>query len=360
MARLEREYDDDTNHPYGDYFVYSDEGRLLNRFPDNESGRAQAEAYFHEVQQLDNQKRIISQNQELINMQKVQRSPQPNRQIPNPGYREYNYSQRMPRFPQSRIQELDPEYKEWLQFKKETDPEYKKWKRQKDIEKAEKEAKIKAEQERALQETIKKREQERIERERIEAERKRKAEEEEQRRKAIEEENRRKAEEARKARIIEEQKRKEREEAEKKRRIFRENEQAVINGKKSYNGRIITEQEILALAMHSQNEKVIKKLARSKNIVILETLKKNTLVSVKTIDKINKRLSYIKNVSNYGFIKYWYDRCEDYFDKLEEHEPKYPLLYWPAMVILGLIITGIVCGAAVFIIYYIALLFAHL
>ena len=212
----------------------------------------------------------------------------------------------------------------------------------------------------AEEERRKKAEEEEQRKKAIEEENRKKAEEEEQRKKAIEDENRKKAEEARKARIIEEQKRKEREEAEKKRRIFRENEQAVINGKKSYNGRIITEQEILALAMHSQNEKVIKKLARSKNIVILETLKKNTLVSVKTIDKINKRLSYIKNVSNYGFIKYWYDRCEDYFDKLEEHEPKYPLLYWPAMVILGLIITGIVCGAAVFIIYYIALLFAHL
>lgn len=152
MARLGRYYEDD-NIPWGDYVVYSDEGRMLRKFPNNEMGRAQAEAYFHEVQQLDNQRRIISQNQELINSQKV------------------------PRFPQSSRQILYPEYREWLQFKKETDPEYKKWKWQKEQE----QARIRAEQERAKQEAERKWKQERIERERIEAETKRRQEEEKER-----------------------------------------------------------------------------------------------------------------------------------------------------------------------------------
>ena len=171
MARLGRYYEED-NIPWGDYVVYSDEGRMLRKFPDNELGRAQAEAYFHEVQQLDNQKRIISQNQELINSQRVPRHPQPSRQI------------------------LDPEYREWLQYKKETDPEYKKWKKQKEQE----QARVRAEQERARQEAERKREQERIERERIEAEKKKRQEEEERRMAPIRAEQAKREEQERKIR----------------------------------------------------------------------------------------------------------------------------------------------------------------
>ena len=149
MARLGREYDDGTYHAFGDYIVYSDDGRALRRFPDNDIGRAQAETYYHEVQQLDNQKRIISQNQELINYQRTPRFPQQSYHTPQ----------------QSR-QILDPEYREWLQYKKETDPEFIKWKKQKELEAD----RIRAEQERIRQEEERKREQERIERERIEAE----------------------------------------------------------------------------------------------------------------------------------------------------------------------------------------------
>lgn len=189
MARLGRYYEDD-NTPWGDYVVYSDEGRILRKFPDNELGRAQAEAYFHEVQQLDNQKKIISQNQELINSQRAPRFPQPSRQI------------------------LDPEYREWLQFKKETDPEYKKWKRQKEQE----EARVRAEQERVRIEAERKREQERIERERIEAERRRKQAEEEKQRMAREAAERAKRE-AEQRRIQEETRRREQEEYQRKENI---------------------------------------------------------------------------------------------------------------------------------------------
>lgn len=197
MARLGRYYEDD-NIPWGDYVVYSDEGRMLRKFPDNELGRAQAEAYFHEVQQLDNQKRIISQNQEIINSQRIN-------------------SQRVPRFPQPSGQILDPEYREWLQFKKETDPEFKKWKRQKELE----EARIRVEQERARQEAERKREQERIERERIESERRRRQEEEEKRLapiRAKQEAERAKKREEQERKIREEKARREREEQEQRKR----------------------------------------------------------------------------------------------------------------------------------------------
>ena len=203
------------------------------------------------------------------------------------------------------------------------------------------------------------REREEEERKRIAAEdeRRKKAEEEEQRRKAIEEENRRKAEEAEKARIIEEQKRKEREEAEKKRRIFHENEQAVINGKKSYNGRIITQQELLALAMYSRNMKVIKRLARSKNIVILETLKKNTLVSVKTIDKINKRIQKLNDIKKYGYIGYILKNIEnnkDYIEcYIESLNPFWMILFYIALLCVGLLLFS----ALFYLILYICALF---
>lgn len=133
----------------------------------------------------------------------------------------------------------------------------------------------------------------------------REREEEERKRIAEEEERRKKAEE-------EEQRRKEREEAEKKRRIFRENEQAVIDGKKSYNCRIITEQEILALAMYSQNEKVIKKLARSKNIVVLKELTKSPFITSKLKDKINKRIKKLDYIKKHGYLGYLFDTIDYY------------------------------------------------
>lgn len=330
MARLGRDYDDDTNHPYGDYIVYSDEGYALRRFPDDEQGRAQAEAYFHEVQQLDNQKRIISQNQELINFQRTQRFPQPSRQTPD----SFNF-QKTPRFPQPSGQILDPEYREWLQFKKETDPEFKQWKRQKELEKA----RLKAEQER-------------IERERIEAERRRRQEEEqrkakeeaqrkkaeEEKRKAEEEERRKKAEEEKKARIIEEQKRKEREELEKKKRIFRENEQAVIDGKKSYKGRIITYQELLTLARSSQNMTVIKQLMRSKDIAILQELKKNPLITNKLRTNISNRIQKIWHIKKHGYLGYLFDIIDDY-------ENNHPILF----ILFGLLLFTAVMMSVFFI-----------
>lgn len=79
MARLGRDYEDDPI-PWGDYVVFSDEGKRLRKFPDNDDGRAQAEAYYHEVQQLDNQKKIITQNQEIIEANKrspIYRTPAP-------------------------------------------------------------------------------------------------------------------------------------------------------------------------------------------------------------------------------------------------------------------------------------------
>lgn len=71
-----------------------------------------------------------------------------------------------PPFPQSTRQVLDPEYQEWLEFKKATDPEFLKWKQKKQ------EAKRKAEEERI-----------RAEQARIKAEQERQKKAEEERRK---------------------------------------------------------------------------------------------------------------------------------------------------------------------------------
>lgn len=110
MARLGREYEDDSI-PWGDYVIYSNEGKTLKRFSDNDFGHSQAEAYYREVHHLENQEKIIAQNQAIIDANKRPSFPFPP--------------------PRSR-QELDPEYQEWLQYKKETDPKFQIWKIQKE------------------------------------------------------------------------------------------------------------------------------------------------------------------------------------------------------------------------------------
>lgn len=82
----------------------------------------EAQIYYDYLQTLDNQEKALSQNQKIIENQ--------NRILEqNKGLRT------APRIQQVR-QVLDPEYEEWLRYKKETDPAYQKWKKEKDAEKA--------------------------------------------------------------------------------------------------------------------------------------------------------------------------------------------------------------------------------
>lgn len=170
MARLEREYEDDSI-PWGDYVIYSNEGKTLKRFPDNDFGHSQAEAYYREVQHLENQEKIIAQNQAIIDANKRPSFPFPP--------------------PRSR-QELDPEYQEWLQYKKETDPKFQIWKIQKEqkefeakLRQAELEREERLKREKEVEERIaleKKHEQESIRRKRAEERKRAQAIEAERRR----------------------------------------------------------------------------------------------------------------------------------------------------------------------------------
>lgn len=191
--------------------IYRDDHSCRRRFKYREE-EAEAEQYFSYLQSLDNQQQSLDKQKEIAEQLKRQNDLAEKRQ------NAYNTSNRAPYpFPQVSRQVLDPEYREWLQFKKETDPEYKKWRRQKELEAA----KIRAEQERARQEAERKREQERIERERIEAERRRKQEEEERRLAPIraKEAAARAKKEAEQRRIQEEKRKREQEEYQRKENV---------------------------------------------------------------------------------------------------------------------------------------------
>ncbi len=110
------------SYDYDEYVVRRDDGSSYKRF----SNYSEAEAYFHYLQQLDDQRTTIKQNEQIIENQKrlikIQESKD---RVPS-----------RPLFPQPIKQGLDPEYAEWLQFKKETDPAYIKWKKEKDAKEA--------------------------------------------------------------------------------------------------------------------------------------------------------------------------------------------------------------------------------
>lgn len=106
----------------------------------------EAELYKNYLQSLENQEMTISQNQQIIENQQT--------------IIEQGKSQRLtPLQPQRTIQVLDPEYKEWLKYKKDTDPEYKKWKAEEDRKKAEEDKKrekqrLETERERKIEKCI--------------------------------------------------------------------------------------------------------------------------------------------------------------------------------------------------------------
>lgn len=135
MARFETE-----EHLFtGDvYEVSKDDWSKRQRFTD----RDEAEAYYEYLKREEvqdsiarNQAEAVSQNKEIIaNQKRLIEAQERNSQIPN-----------RPPFPQATRQILDPEYKEWLQFQKETNPEYLKWKKEKELEAARIKAKREAE-----------------------------------------------------------------------------------------------------------------------------------------------------------------------------------------------------------------------
>lgn len=193
----------DMDYRPDEYVVQRDDGSCYKRFHDS----SEARAYYNHLQQLDDQRRTVEQNDEIIaNQKRLIEAQERNSRISN--------RSPIPPMPTVSRQILDPEYKEWLQFKKETDPAYKRWKLQKEAE----EARAKAAREAAMREAERKREQERLERERLEAERKRKIEEEERRLAPIRarEEAERQKRLAEERRIREERERQSREEYERK------------------------------------------------------------------------------------------------------------------------------------------------
>ncbi len=113
-------------------------------------------------------------------------------------------------------------------------------------------------------------------------EEKRKAEEDE--RKRVEE-----ARKAEKARQLQMRKEKEAVVLNERKRIIYENEQAVINGLSSYNGRSLNLNDYMLLAYRSMNENVLKKLMQSKDIQILNALLKNPSVSQEMQQEIMRR-----------------------------------------------------------------------
>ena len=134
----------------------------------------------------------------------------------------------------------------------------------------------------------------------------------EQERKKAEEESKR-AEEAERKRIEAEKARKEEEARNKQRqrkkeeallkerkRILFENEQAVINGQSSYNGRNLCNSDYINLARNSTNERVINILIRSKDKNVLEALLKNSSVTQKMRSRIIGRQCDLEDIEENG------------------------------------------------------------
>lgn len=148
MARWDRE-----EHLFSDdvYTVSKDDGTQTRHFTDKD----EADAYYEYLKREEvqdsiarNQAAAVAQNQEIIaNQQRLIEAQKNNDRL-----------HQRPSIPQPTRQILDPAYKEWLEFQRETNPAFLKWKREK---------KEKEEREKRLQEEARqKREAENAERER--------------------------------------------------------------------------------------------------------------------------------------------------------------------------------------------------
>lgn len=137
-----------------DYIVEKNDGTEYKKFETYE----EAKLYKDYLEQIENQEKLLQQQKraadELEALRKA--TEEKNRRERERPFR--------PPFPQPTKQVLDPEYLEWLNFKKATDPEFIKWRKQEEEKKRKNEQeRIRAEQERikAEQERQKKAEEER-------------------------------------------------------------------------------------------------------------------------------------------------------------------------------------------------------
>lgn len=122
--------------------VYRDDYSCRKRFKYREE-EDEADAYFNYLQSLDNQE-ISIQKQNQIAEQLKRQNDLSEQQLKAQNH--YN-NQSFPRPVAPPTQRLDPEYEEWLRYKKATDPAYQKWKAE---EERKKQAKIIEEKKKAL------------------------------------------------------------------------------------------------------------------------------------------------------------------------------------------------------------------
>ena len=109
----------DMDYEPDEYVVQRDDGSCYKRFKDY----SEARDYYNYLQQLDDQRRSVQQNDEIIANQK--------RLLEMQARNNQTHSR-----PQVTRQVMDPEYLEWLRYKKATDPAYLKWKKEEDAKKA--------------------------------------------------------------------------------------------------------------------------------------------------------------------------------------------------------------------------------
>ena len=124
--------------------ICRDDYSCRRRFKNHEED-TEAELYFSYLQSLDNQIKISAQLEHQNELTKENHS----NSYSTPS------STQFPRRPPVSTQKLDPEYAEWLQFKKETDPKFIQWKKEKEAQIAkqnEEKAKRDAEQKKIIEE----------------------------------------------------------------------------------------------------------------------------------------------------------------------------------------------------------------
>lgn len=134
-----------------DYIVEKDDGSCYKRF----TTYKEAELYQAYLQQQENQEKLVFEQKRTADETAALRkaTEEKNRIERERAFR--------PPFPPPPRQVIDPEYQEWLQFKKATDPEYLKWKIEKEAaarrqEEARRRAAQEAEQKRIAEELARK------------------------------------------------------------------------------------------------------------------------------------------------------------------------------------------------------------
>lgn len=134
-----------------DYIVEKDDGSCYKTFTTYE----EAKLYQDYLQQQENQEKLVFEQKRTADETAALRKATEER---NRIERERAFR---PPFPPPPRQVIDPEYQEWLQFKKATDPEFAKWKREKEeaarrMEEARRRAAREAEQKRIADELARK------------------------------------------------------------------------------------------------------------------------------------------------------------------------------------------------------------